>query len=284
MDVVKTIEAVRKAVAAARAAGKTVGLVPTMGNLHEGHLRLLDAARAECGFVAVSIFVNPTQFGPKEDFGAYPRTPAEDFDACRRRGADLVFHPEVAEMYPPGARTEVRVKGLDEVLCGASRPGHFTGVATVVAKLLNIFQPDAAFFGAKDFQQTVVIRRMVKDLDLSVRIVVCPTVREADGLAMSSRNAYLSPSERKQAPALYASLCRAEEMIRRGGAKAGEVAAAARAVLAERAPEGKVDYVKIVDPASLADVEEASPPVLVALAVKFGRARLIDNVLVERTG
>lgn len=281
MNVAKSKEEVRAAVVAARAGGRTVGLVPTMGNLHEGHLRLIDAARRECSFVAVSIFVNPTQFGPNEDFANYPRTPEADLAGCQARGAGLVFCPQPAEMYRPGARTEVRAGELGEVLCGASRPGHFAGVATVVAKLLNIVQPDAAFFGAKDFQQTVIIRRMVEDLDIPVRIVVCPTVREADGLAMSSRNAYLTPAERSQAPALHEALQRAEAMIRGGAAKAGDVAAAVRETLAARAPGGTVDYVKIVDPSALADVELARPPVLVALAVRFSRARLIDNVLVE---
>jgi pantoate--beta-alanine ligase len=280
MKVVKTVSEVRKEVSIARAAGKTIGLVPTMGNLHEGHLRLVDAARRECSFAAVSIFVNPTQFGPREDFGSYPRTPGEDYAACEARGADLIFAPEVAEMYPPGSCTQVSVPGLDSVLCGATRPGHFTGVATVVTKLLSIVQPDVALFGAKDFQQTVVLRRMAADLNLPARIVVCPTVREADGLAMSSRNAYLSPAERAQAPALRESLRQAEEKLR-GGAAPADVIEGIRSALARLAPAGVVDYVKIVDPLSLADVQNVSLPVLVALAVQFSKARLIDNVLVE---
>ena len=281
MKVVKTIAEVRAEVSRARAAGRTVGLVPTMGNLHEGHMRLVDAARGACGFVVVSVFVNPTQFGPREDFGSYPRTPDHDQAACRARGADVVFCPEVAEMYAPGHRTQVSVPGLDNVLCGASRPGHFTGVATVVAKLLNIVAPDFAFFGAKDFQQTVVLRRMAADLNLATKIVVCPTVRDGEGLAMSSRNAYLGAAERAQAPALRAALVEAEALIRRGGAKSADVIAAIRAALARSAPSGVSDYVKIVDPGTLADVQDALPPVLVALAVKFSRARLIDNVFVE---
>lgn len=281
MEVVTTIGEVRKAVAAARAAGRVVGLVPTMGNLHEGHMSLLDAARASCGFVAVSLFVNPAQFGPAEDYAGYPRTPEEDLAACRARGADLVFRPDVSAMYPAGSLTEVHVPKLSQVLCGASRPVHFTGVATVVGKLLNIFQPDKAFFGAKDFQQTVVIRRMVKDLDFPVEIVVCPTVREKDGLALSSRNAYLSAEHRRQAPALHGSLRLAAGQIGRGFVAAGVLVSVVRAFLAREAPDGIVDYVKVVDPATLADVETASPPVLVALAVKFGRARLIDNILVD---
>jgi pantoate--beta-alanine ligase len=283
MEIVRTIEEVRRRVAAARVAGQTVGLVPTMGNLHEGHLRLVDAARRQCSLVCLSIFVNPTQFGPKEDFGSYPRTPEQDQAACRGRGVDLVFCPEVAEMYPAGHQTEIRVPGLSGVLCGASRPTHFTGVATVVAKLFHIVQPDQAFFGAKDFQQTVVLRRMVADLNIPVEVVVCPTVREADGLAMSSRNAYLTPVERREAPALHAELRRAQErLLAAAPVKAADVIAQIRANLARQAPGGNVDYIKIVDPWTLADVQEASPPVLLALAVKFSRARLIDNVLVER--
>jgi pantoate--beta-alanine ligase len=281
LQIAKTIVEARQAVSAARAGGLAVGLVPTMGNLHEGHLRLIDAAKRECQFVAVSVFVNPTQFGPSEDFANYPRTLEADLAACRARGADLAFCPDASRMYPPGARTEVRVRGLDEALCGASRPGHFTGVATVVAKLLNIFQPAAAFFGAKDFQQTVVIRRLAADLDMPVKIVVCPTVREADGLAMSSRNAYLSAEERRQAPALHEALQLARRLVEGRRPKAGEVAAAVREALAARAPSGQVDYVSVVDPDSLADVVIASPPVVVALAVKFGGARLIDNILIE---
>jgi pantoate--beta-alanine ligase len=282
MEIAKTIDEVRRRVAVARSAGQTVGLVPTMGNLHEGHLRLVDAARRQCSFVCLSIFVNPTQFGPKEDFGSYPRTPEQDQAACRERGVDLVFCPEVAEMYPAGHRTEIHVPGLSGALCGASRPTHFTGVATVVAKLFHIVQPDQAFFGAKDFQQTVVLRRMVADLNLPVEVVVCPTVREADGLAMSSRNAYLTPTERREAPALHAELRRTRDALLSAPAKSADVIAQIRARLEREAPGGGVDYIKIVDPWTLADVEVASPPVLVALAVKFSRARLIDNVLIER--
>lgn len=281
MDAAKAIRDVREAVGAARRRGKLVGLVPTMGNLHEGHLSLIDAAGAECGFVVVSIFVNPTQFGPTEDCQSYPRTPEQDLAACRSRGADLVFMPEVRTMYPPGCLTQVTVEKLGEVLCGVSRPVHFTGVATVVTKLLNIVQPDKTYFGAKDFQQTVVIRRMVEDLSIPVEVVVCPTVREPDGLAMSSRNAYLDPSQRRQAPALYESLRLAEEMILRSSPPASQVVEAVRARLTERAPDCRIDYVRLVDPRMLTDVQTAEPPVLVAVAVRLGAARLIDNILVD---
>ena len=194
MKVIETIHAMRSDVLAARAKGKTVGLVPTMGALHAGHVSLIDAARAQCHYVVATIFVNPTQFAPTEDLGAYPRTPEADLKACRDHGADAVFTPGVAEMYPPEALTDVRVRTISERLCGHDRPVHFGGVCTVVAKLFNIIPADKAFFGQKDFQQTVVIRRMAADLNFPVQIVVCPTVREADGLAMSSRNVYLTPS------------------------------------------------------------------------------------------
>jgi len=282
MQVAETIAQCRRAVAEARASGKVVGFVPTMGALHEGHYQLIDAARRECGFVVVSIFVNPTQFAPGEDLSRYPRTPQADLAGCERRGADLVFLPGPAEMYPRG-RTEVEVTPgrLAETLCGRSRPGHFAGVCTVVAKLLNIVQPQKAYFGAKDFQQAVIVARMVEDLDFPVEVVRCPTVREADGLAMSSRNRYLSPAERAQAAALSRALAAAEEIIRSGPRASADVVAAVRERLAAEAPDGQIDYVQVVDPRTLEDVEVARPAVLVALAVRFGGARLIDNVLVD---
>lgn len=280
MNVAKTIEQIRALVAKAGDAGRTVALVPTMGALHAGHLSLIDAGAAQCDFVVVSIFVNPAQFAPGEDLAAYPRTPEADLAACEARGADVVFMPTAREMYGPGGLTKVTVERLGEGLCGRSRPAHFAGVCTVVAKLLNICRPDKAFFGAKDFQQVAIIRRMAADLNFPVEIVLCPTVREADGLAMSSRNSYLSENERGQATALYESLRLAERMIR-ASAPPGEVAETMRKHLAEWAPSGKVDYIEIVDPDELTNVETTDRPVLVALAVKFSRARLIDNLLVE---
>jgi pantoate--beta-alanine ligase len=269
---------------AAKAAGKTVGLVPTMGALHAGHFGLIDAAKgAGCGYVVVSIYVNPTQFGPGEDLKTYPRSPGEDLAGCEWHGADLVFMPADEVMYPPGAGlTQVTVGRLTEGLCGRSRPGHFAGVCTVVTKLFNIVQPDKAFFGAKDFQQAAVIRRMAADLDVPVQIVVCPTVREADGLAMSSRNRRLSRDHRLQARALSESLHLAMQAIRREHPPAARTIEMIRRHLAERAPDGRIDYVQIVDPETLADVVTTDRPVLIALAVKFGEVRLIDNVLVER--
>lgn len=285
MEVAGTIEQVRRCVGSARAAGKIVGLVPTMGALHAGHFGLVDAAMASCGFVVVSIFVNPSQFGPNEDLRTYPRTPQEDLASCRKRRVDLVFMPAEEVMYPPGGGlTQVSVRKLADNLCGRSRPGHFTGVCTVVAKLFNVVQPDKAFFGAKDFQQAAIIRRMAADLDFPIEIVVCPTVREADGLAMSSRNARLTGEQRRQAVALNHSLRLAEETILRDRPPAGKVIDAIRRHLAQAAPDGAIDYVEIVDPTELADAASTKGAVLVALAVKFGGTRLIDNILVQGPG
>jgi len=281
MIVCKTIAEIRRTVAAARAAGKTIGLVPTMGALHEGHMSLVAACREHCGFTVVSIFVNPTQFGPDEDYQRYPRAEAADLAACRRGGVDAVFAPSVAEMYPAGAASEVHVGRIGSVLCGRSRPTHFAGVATVVAKLFKTVAPDKAFFGAKDFQQTVVVRRMVADLNLPVEVVVCPTVREADGLAMSSRNSYLSAEERRQAAALSQALFMARDMVTQRYPPAAEVVSAIRSHLSRCAPDGRIDYVAVVDPTDLLDVKTTDRAVLVALAVKFGATRLIDNVLIE---
>jgi len=281
MIVVEHVDAVRREVAAARGAGKTVALVPTMGALHDGHLSLIDAARADCDFVVVSIFVNPTQFAPSEDLDAYPRAPDADATACEARGVDLILVPTIDAMYGGGGLTQVTVAELSRGLCGRSRPTHFAGVCTVVAKLFNIVQPDRAYFGAKDFQQVTIIRRMVDDLNFPVEIVTCPIVREADGLAMSSRNANLSADHRAQAVALSQALAIAERMVRAESPSAGAVEAAIRARLADGAPDGEIDYIEIVDPQALADVEDACPPVLVAVAVRFGATRLIDNVLVD---
>ncbi len=282
MKVTEGIDETLRVLAEARRAGRTVGLVPTMGALHEGHLSLIAAAAGECDFVVVSIFVNPTQFAPGEDLDAYPRPVEADLAACREHGVAMVFAPTEAGMYPRGrTMTEVAVDALSGALCGASRPGHFAGVCTVVAKLFNIIQPDKAFFGAKDRQQAIIIERMASDLDFPVEIVVCPTVREADGLAMSSRNAYLSAEQRSQAAALWGSLKLAERMIRESRPPAAEVLGTVRRFLADEAPLGEIDYVQIVDPQTLADVETTERRVLVALAVRFGHARLIDNVVVD---
>jgi pantoate--beta-alanine ligase len=272
-------------VADARRQGQTIGLVPTMGALHAGHASLIRAARAETGFVVVSIFVNPTQFGPHEDFHRYPRPLEQDLAVCGREGADLAFVPEVATLYPPGFRTYVEVHGFQDVLCGASRPGHFRGVATVVLKLFNLVQPDIAYFGQKDAQQVRLIRQMVRDLDVPVAVRTCPIVREPDGLALSSRNQYLTAGQRRQAPVLYRALEEARAQI-----EAGERdAAAVRRGVLERlaaAPGAVVDYAGVVDYDTLRPLERLRGEVLVAVAVEFGTTRLIDNLLltVDREG
>ncbi|NLF31093.1 MAG: pantoate--beta-alanine ligase [Planctomycetes bacterium] len=276
-----TIESIRGAVRAARAAGRTIGIVPTMGNLHAGHASLIDASVGDGHFTVVTIFVNPTQFGPTEDLAAYPRTGEADLALCEAHGAAAAFMPAVEAMYPPGARTSIHVAALTEGLCGASRPGHFDGVCTVVAKLFNIVGPDAAYFGQKDAQQAIVLRRMAKDLDFPIALHVCPTVREADGLAMSSRNQYLTADQRRQATALHGALRLAAERIARGSTGAAALEAAMREHLAAHAPDGTVDYIALVNPEDLTCVQDVNGPVLIALAVKVGRARLIDNLMVD---
>ncbi len=280
--IVTDIAPLRQAVAEAHRRGRTIGLVPTMGALHAGHLSLIKAAREETGFVVVSIFVNPTQFGPNEDLNRYPRPLQRDLELCEKNGVDLVFHPQPAVIYPPDYHTFVEVKGLQEVLCGASRPGHFRGVATVVLKLFNLVQPDRAYFGQKDAQQVSIIRQMVRDLNVPVDIRVCPIIREADGLALSSRNEYLGPEERRQATVLYRALSEARRRI-----EAGERdSAAVRQAMVEQitsAPSAVLDYAAVVDAVSLQALSriEAECPVLLALAVRFGGTRLIDNMLIQ---
>lgn len=263
-----------------RGQGETIAFVPTMGALHAGHISLVAAARRTTKHVVVSIFVNPTQFGPKEDFARYPRTWDADLRLLRAAGVSAVYAPSAADMYPPGFETYVVQEHLPNVLCGASRPGHFRGVLTVVLKLFQAVRPHRAFFGQKDYQQTVVLRRMVRDLDVPVAIRVCPIHREPDGLAMSSRNIYLTPEQRAQAPALYATLRAATQQIRAGERSAARVLAAMRKRL-ERVPGAAIDYLAAVDPDQLCSVSKIQPPVVLALAVKFGATRLIDNVLVK---
>jgi len=282
MTVAETIEALRTQLAAAREARKSVGLVPTMGALHAGHLALIDQARRENDFVVVSIFVNPAQFGPNEDFHRYPRPFEKDVALCEAHGADLIFHPSPEVMYPPGYRTYVEVTSLQDGLCGASRPGHFRGVATVVLKLFNLVQPDRAYFGQKDAQQVHIIQRMVTDLDLPLQVVVVPTVREPDGLALSSRNQYLDPDHRRHATALWRALTEARMRIDAGERDAEVI----RRLLADRiaaTPGAALDYAAVVDADSLEPVARLRGPTLLALAVKFGATRLIDNVLASPT-
>ena len=274
------IDQVRRTVREARGGGRKVGLVPTMGALHEGHASLIRVARAEAGCVVVSIFVNPTQFGPGEDLSRYPRPVEKDLDLCRREGVDVVFTPSAGEMYPEGFATSVRVADLAEKMCGAFRPGHFDGVCTVVAKLLAIIQPDVAYFGEKDAQQLAIIRRMAADLNLTPEIRGCPLVREPDGLALSSRNAYLSADERRRALALSAALAEAKLALAAGERDAATVAGAVRQRL-EAAAGLEIQYVAVVDPDTLADLTRIADKVLVAVAAKVGQTRLIDNVLLR---
>src|SRR3984957_8556563 len=255
MMVLKTIAETRSACARIRAAGKTLGLVPTMGSLHQGHLSLVRAAQASCDAVAVSIFVNPTQFGPHEDFAAYPRSLEEDCRILEATGVDLVFAPSSAEMYPEGASTFVEVAGLSDRLDGASRPGHFRGVATVVAKLFHIFSPERAFFGQKDAAQVAVLRKMVRDLQFPVQLEVCPTVREPDGLALSSRNRNLTGEQRRQALVLSRALMAVQQEVRRGEDDSTKLLAAALHIF-EGEPAVQVDYCRIVDPATLVDIPD----------------------------
>jgi pantoate--beta-alanine ligase len=272
----------RDALAAPRREGRTIGLVPTMGSFHEGHLSLIRAARRRCEVVVVSLFVNPAQFGPGEDLDAYPRDEAGDAELAAAERVDLLYAPPRSEVYPEGFATEVEVSGLTEVLCGAPErraAGHFHGVTTVVAKLLNTVQPDIAFFGHKDAQQAIVIRRMVRDLDFPVEIEVLPTVREPDGLAMSSRNSYLSAEERDRALALSRALRAAEAVAEQSGASLDGALSAARAELGGAGIEP--EYLEARDAETLAPVQSFNGrPVLVALAARVGRARLIDNTVI----
>ena len=280
MRIAKTIAETRMGVRKLRADGRSVGLVPTMGALHAGHLSLVRAAQAQCDAVVVSIFVNPTQFGPNEDFAKYPRTWEADCALLESEGVELIFAPGAGEMYPAGANTFVEVEGVSDRLDGASRPGHFRGVATVVAKLFHIVAPDKAFFGQKDAAQVAVLRRMVRDLNFDLELVVCPIVREADGLAMSSRNRYLSAEERRQGLVLSRALRRVEQQVGEGMVESAALIREALAVLAEE-PVVRVDYCRIVDPDSLEDVSDVSGGALVAVAAWVGTTRLIDNVVVK---
>lgn len=279
MNVYPTIEEMRSASRAARREGRRIGFVPTMGALHEGHISLVRAAKRQADLVAVSIFVNPTQFGPNEDFGKYPRTVERDCELLAKEGVDAVFAPSVEEMYPSGAATTVAVQGLSDKLCGRSRPGHFQGVATVVSKLFHIVEPDRAFFGQKDAAQVAILRRMVLDLNLPVEIIVCPIVRESDGLALSSRNAYLSGEERKTALVLSQSLQAIERAFQSGERDATKLIDTGLQLL-QKTPGVRLDYLEIVDPDSLDPMHRIERQSLVAVAAFVGSTRLIDNVLI----
>jgi pantoate--beta-alanine ligase len=277
MQVLSTVREMGAACRTARQQG-SLGLVPTMGALHAGHISLVRAARAQCDIVAASIFVNPTQFGPNEDFAKYPRTFEQDCALLESEGVALVFAPRPEEMYPPGATTFVDVEGIGDRLDGASRPGHFRGVATIVAKLFHIVAPDKAFFGQKDAAQVAVLRRMVRDLNFDLELVVCPIVREPDGLALSSRNRYLSARERALALVLSRALHAISETYHAGQKNVVALLDAGRSVMAVE-PEARMDYLEIVDPATLLPLTEAVPGALVAVAAYLGSTRLIDNAI-----
>ncbi len=280
MEVAKTIEEIRSLIKKARSNGKTIGLVPTMGALHIGHISLIKAAAEKTDFVVVSIFVNPIQFGPSEDFDKYPRPFEQDLQICQDNSVNLVFAPSSDEMYGRENLTWVDVDKLTEPLCGRSRPDHFRGVTTVCAKLFNIVLPDIAFFGQKDAQQAIVIERMVADLNMPLDIIVCPTVREEDGLAVSSRNKYLNESERKDAPLIYEALQKAQSMVASGTKETQQILDEMRKIL-NRSKLIEPEYVEIVDTETLQPTGTAEGKLLIAIAAKLGSARLIDNITVD---
>ncbi|KUO73115.1 MAG: pantoate--beta-alanine ligase [Clostridia bacterium BRH_c25] len=280
MRVARTVREIREIVTEERRAGKNVGFVPTMGYFHEGHLSLIKRAKSENEFVIVSIFVNPTQFGIGEDYEAYPRDLEKDSKLAESAGANVIFHPSVQEIYPQGYKTFVEVEGITSRLCGTSRPGHFRGVTTVVMKLFNIVKPDRVYFGRKDAQQIAVIQQMVKDLNVDIEIIPCPIIREADGLAMSSRNTYLNEEERKAALVLSQSLFQIEVLIGNGERDAKKVKKLITDII-NGEPKAHIDYAEVVDSLTLEEIETIRGDILIALAVKIGKTRLIDNIRLE---
>jgi len=283
MIVARSILKVREIIKKVKEEKKTIGFVPTMGALHLGHLSLIRCARKENDFVVVSIFVNPIQFGPQEDYKRYPRPFKKDKEILEKEKVELLFYPTVKTMYPENFSTYVEEISLSKYLCGKFRPGHFRGVTTVVAKLFNIVNPDIAYFGQKDFQQAQIIKRMVRDLNFPIKIKILPIVREKDGLAMSSRNSYLTSSEREKAKFLYQSLKKAESLIKQGGKNPQRIKKEVVKFIRKKIPESKIDYVEIACPSTLEGLKtiRKNQKVLVALAVHIGRARLIDNILVR---
>ena len=279
MKTVTTISEMQSFAESLRREGKRIGFVPTMGFLHEGHLSLMRKAREECDVVVVSIFVNPTQFGPREDLDRYPRDAEGDRKKCGSAGVDVLFMPEAKDMYPEKPTVYVTVLGISDILEGAARPGHFRGVATVVAKLFNLVKPHRAYFGQKDFQQCVVLERMVAGLNMNVEVVVLPTVREADGLAMSSRNSYLNAEERRAATVLFKALTTARDLFRAGATEPEKLKKKMQAVLREE-KHIEVDYIEVADPETLAPLESASSRMVLLVAARLGATRLIDNLLV----
>ena len=280
MKVFETVAGIREFVAEARRQGKRIGFVPTMGALHDGHLTLMREAQKDCDVVIASIFVNPTQFGPNEDYAAYPRTWQQDLALCESVGVAAVLHPSREEMYPEGWGTWVEADSLTNVLCGRSRPGHFRGVTTIVTKLFNIVQPDRAYFGQKDAQQVVVLMKMVRDLNMPVEIVVVPIVRDADGLAKSSRNTYLSPEEKNAALVLQQALRKAEALAGQGETSVSALRQIAVDTIASE-KLANIDYVEIYSFPGLQVIDELNQRALLAVAVKFGATRLIDNTILE---
>lgn len=279
MKIIKSPQQMQSVCLALKKKGRAIGFVPTMGALHQGHLSLIRKARKENDIVAVSIFVNPRQFGPHEDLKKYPRPRVLDLALCKKSGVDLVFNPEVSGLYPQNFKTNVYLEGLSQLLCGASRPEHFRGVTTIVAKLFNIVQPDSAYFGQKDGQQTVIIKRMAEDLNFPVKIKVLPTLREKDGLAMSSRNIYLNKIQRQDALALNKALGLARLLIACGQKDSAKIMAKMRGLI-EKKKSAKIDYLAAVDMNNLKPVKRVTRNCLIALAVKIGKARLIDNIII----
>ncbi len=278
MKIIEDITVMQRYATQLREEGKTIGFVPTMGALHQGHLSLMQRAKEETDHVAVSIFVNPTQFGPKEDYEEYPRELKGDTEKTASAGVDILFTPSASAIYPEGYRTFVEVEGLSNVMCGKTRPGHFRGVTTVVLKLFNMVRPHKAYFGQKDYQQTVIIKRMVEDLNLDIDIVVLPTVREADGLAMSSRNQYLDQGERKSSTILYHSLSEARLLFDKGEHSADILRQTiVRAFIAK--PSARLEYVAILHPETLSEVDEVRTGIVIAISARIGRTRLIDNII-----
>ena len=278
MEVVRTIAQTRELIKSWKNAGQSVGLVPTMGYLHQGHLSLVEYSTAENDKTVVSIFVNPTQFSPGEDLDSYPRDLQADLDMCESAGVDLVFYPDAAEMYRPGDCTFVDLSALTQHLCGKSRPTHFRGVTTVVTKLFNITTPTRAYFGQKDAQQLAVIRQMVADLDMDIQVVACPIVREPDGLAKSSRNSYLTPEQRKAAQVISRAVFEGQRMVKSGERQAEKVITIMRDIIAEQ-PLAEIEYIEAVNAATMQKISQIEGTVLVAVAVRFGKTRLIDNFL-----
>ena len=282
MKVYRNIRSLAREIQGLKRRNKTIGLVPTMGFLHEGHMSIIRKAKKDTDCVIVSIFVNPTQFGPKEDFKRYPRDLNRDLKLCKKEGVDIILAPEAKEMYPEDYSTYVDMERITDKLCGASRPGHFRGVATVVAKLFNITSPDIAYFGQKDAQQAIVIKRMAQDLNMAVKIKVMPTLREKDGLAMSSRNVYLNPKERVQARSIYKSLKLAKELFNNGERNSSKIINKMKRII-NKEPSAKIDYIKTVDINNLKDVKRISRGTLIAMAVRIGDTRLIDNIVLNNS-